>query len=259
LDFGLATATKDADTTLRGEAGFSVFGTPEYMAPEQGSGEAVDPRSDLYSLGCVLYEMVTGYRVFDGKSAIEVLGKQMREMPEPPRKRAPARSIAKGFERVVLRCLEKSTLRRFGSAVELREALEDVLDEPRRRRLRARNASVFLLGAAVITVLAAVAGSSLHATGPRAAVPEAQPQALSNSYAAAVPAPLQEEASEPTPVDLPLTTVILAPPQGPGGTPANKASREPRRASVRGENEAPDGGKRHGPRREGLGPKPEAR
>ena len=84
LDFGVAMALADTGEGERKQKGFAVFGTPEYMAPEQVAGETVDARCDIYALGCVLYELVTGTRPFEG-SPVVVMGKQLREEAERPR------------------------------------------------------------------------------------------------------------------------------------------------------------------------------
>ena len=90
LDFGVAMALADVTTSQKEkrQKGFAIFGTPEYMSPEQVAGESVDARCDLYALGCALYEMLTGTTVFEGPSSVVVMGKQLREAPEPSR-RAP--------------------------------------------------------------------------------------------------------------------------------------------------------------------------
>ncbi len=155
LDFGVAMALADrADGAERKQKGFAVFGTPEYMAPEQVAGEAVDARCDLYALGCVLYELVTGTRPFEG-SPVVVMGKQLREEVERPRHRAPSARIPGELEAVILKALAKSPDDRFASAQEMREALEAALIAPDRRRSRAKKlvafavtASIFVLGAA---------------------------------------------------------------------------------------------------------------
>ena len=89
LDFGVAMALADvagADDEKR-QQGFAIFGTPEYMSPEQVAGEPVDARCDLYALGCLLYELLTGTVPFEGPSSVVVMGKQLRETPESPRAR----------------------------------------------------------------------------------------------------------------------------------------------------------------------------
>ena len=88
LDFGVAMALADTSNDEKRQKGFAVFGTPEYMAPEQVAGDPVDARCDIYSLGCVLYELVTGSRPFEG-SPVVVMGKQLREEAERPTVRAP--------------------------------------------------------------------------------------------------------------------------------------------------------------------------
>ncbi len=129
LDFGVAMALSDTPSSETKQKGFAIFGTPEYMAPEQVAGEAVDARCDVYSLGCVLYELLTGERPFEGKSSVVVLGKQLRELVEPPRSRAPERNIPEALERVVMKALEKKPEDRFASAKAMREALEAVVKD----------------------------------------------------------------------------------------------------------------------------------
>lgn len=151
LDFGVAMAVAETGTEHT-QKGFAVFGTPEYMAPEQVAGENVDARCDVYALGCVLYELVTGSRPFEG-SPVVVMGKQLREQPERPTLRAPQNNIPRELEALILKALSKSREERFASAIAMREALTEVLSAPDRRRSRGR---VFA-GAAFATALTVLA------------------------------------------------------------------------------------------------------
>jgi serine/threonine-protein kinase len=156
LDFGIATVLTDHETKRATEKeralrGFAVFGTPEYMAPEQVADEAVDGRADIYALACVLYEMLTGARAFEGASGVTVMGKQLRETPKPPRVRAPQRPIPVEIERAVMRGMAKDRGARFPTAAAMRAALEKALGE-RGRRIAAvkRIASAVAMVAAVV-------------------------------------------------------------------------------------------------------------
>jgi serine/threonine protein kinase len=130
LDFGLAKLVSDAMSTRDGgsrreessisEEG-SVVGTVPYMAPEQIRGDLVDARTDLFALGVVLYEMVTGRRPFTGDTAADVASAILRDPPPPARELR--EDLPEELERVLDRCLEKEPARRFGSARELIEAL----------------------------------------------------------------------------------------------------------------------------------------
>jgi hypothetical protein len=95
----------------------SMVGTPAYMAPEQVAGKSVDYRTDIYSLGLILYEMFTGAPAFRADNAVAVALKQMQENPRPPHEIEP--NIPAAMERVVLKCLEKEPTRRFQSIAEL--------------------------------------------------------------------------------------------------------------------------------------------
>lgn len=154
LDFGIAAAMGPAERpATEGEKalrGFVVLGTPEYMAPEQVAGEIVDRRSDIYALGCVLYEMLTGIRAFDGPSTVVVMGMQLRNTPPPPRARAPKRPIPRALEAVVVRAMAKRPEMRFASAAAMRSALEATLLGPERRRARLRHAVAAALSVAAM-------------------------------------------------------------------------------------------------------------
>ena len=157
LDFGVAMALADTGEE-RKQKGFAVFGTPEYMAPEQVAGETVDARCDIYALGCVLYELVTGSRPFEG-SPVVVMGKQLREEPERPRTRAPNTLIPGELEGVIMKAIAKAKTDRFANAKELREALEAALVAPDRRRGRARRvASVLVVGSLALLAAAGLKG-----------------------------------------------------------------------------------------------------
>jgi serine/threonine protein kinase len=121
LDFGIAKILDSGLPPLtRADV---VCGTPQYMAPEQATGGDLDGRSDLYAVGVILYQMVTGALPFDGPSTMEVLTRQVHEPPVPPRKREPAAPISAEMESLILRVLAKDPAQRPQSAEELRELL----------------------------------------------------------------------------------------------------------------------------------------
>jgi serine/threonine protein kinase len=128
LDFGLAKLTQADEPdgedapTLDAPARLShpgtAAGTPAYMSPEQATGEAVDARSDIFSFGAVLYEMVTGRRPFAGGSSAELLAALLKEQPRPPSEVVP--DVPKELERIILRCLRKEPGRRFQTMADVR-------------------------------------------------------------------------------------------------------------------------------------------
>ncbi len=127
LDFGIAKLTEvQVALTATGV----VIGTPNYMAPEQALGESIDARADIYSLGVILYEMVTGAVPFQGDSALAVLHQHSMRMPVAPSILAPERGIPPELERIVMRCLEKKPSERYASAGELGVALASFQHPP---------------------------------------------------------------------------------------------------------------------------------
>ena len=154
LDFGVAMALADVATEQKEkrQKGFAIFGTPEYMSPEQVAGEPVDGRCDIYALGCVLYELLTGSPVFEGNSSVVVMGKQLRETPESLRTRAPKRGIPPELDALVIRTLHKDAGERFASATALREALAATLELPMRRRANTTRRVRSMAAAAVVAL-----------------------------------------------------------------------------------------------------------
>ena len=137
LDFGIARAVGSDTATAR-----TIMGTPEYMAPEQSQGKAVDQRVDLYALGLILYECLTGRRAFSGATPVEIALKQLKEKPQPPRKFLP--TTPPHLEAVVLRCLEKDPARRFANATEIQRALAQS-GAPSQQAPRLRTTAVLVL------------------------------------------------------------------------------------------------------------------
>ena len=119
-DFGIAraiTASSDDDLTQVG----TVMGTAAYFSPEQARGDAVDPRSDIYSLGCVLYELVVGRAPFQGDSPVSIAYKHVHESPVPPRHHNI--ELPQALEAIILKCLAKNPVNRYPSAEDLRADL----------------------------------------------------------------------------------------------------------------------------------------
>src|SRR5215813_11991678 len=128
-DFGIA---KIQDPKSDGSSGTItmagvVCGTPEYMSPEQCRGEKLDGRSDLYSVGVILYQMATGTLPFTAETALGIVTKHLTEPPRPPSQRRPDLHIDRGLERLILMAMSKDRAGRPASAHEMKEQLESLL------------------------------------------------------------------------------------------------------------------------------------
>src|SRR4051812_26816315 len=130
LDFGVAKLLNrdDEDVGFQTAAG-SVIGTPAYMSPEQAGGMVIDARSDIYSLGAIMYELFTGQPMFRGRSFGEYVRKHLTEMPTPPHETPGGAGIDPRLEALIMRCLDKDADQRFAHISELREALLHLLSE----------------------------------------------------------------------------------------------------------------------------------
>jgi serine/threonine protein kinase len=160
MDFGIARAIRAKRITGTGV----MIGTPEYMSPEQVEGKEVDHQADIYSLGIILYEMLTGRLPFEGDTAFAIGMKHKGEEPEDPRKLNP--QIPEDFSRLILKCLEKDKDQRYQSAEEMRAdllAIEEGIPTtekavPKRKPLTSREITVkFSLKKLFIPALAVVA------------------------------------------------------------------------------------------------------
>ncbi|HEX3235799.1 MAG TPA: serine/threonine-protein kinase [Gemmatimonadales bacterium] len=156
-DFGIGKVISEADEDALTATGMAI-GTPEYMSPEQGSGDhGVDARSDIYSLGCVLYEMLAGEPPFNGRTAQTILARHRHDTPAPLRTVRP--TVSPELEAVVATALAKVPADRFTNALRLTEALNATtgtrpVSEPGRLRRPRSLRGAAALGIAVAVVLA---------------------------------------------------------------------------------------------------------
>jgi serine/threonine-protein kinase len=123
MDFGIARAVSDAQATMTQTA--QVIGTAQYLSPEQARGERVDARSDLYSAGCLLYELLTGRPPFTGDSPVAIAYQHVREAPVPPSRIDP--ELPAWCDAVVLKAMEKDPGDRYQSAGEMRNDIQRAL------------------------------------------------------------------------------------------------------------------------------------
>jgi serine/threonine-protein kinase len=120
MDFGIARAMSDAATSVTATS--AVMGTAQYLSPEQARGELVDARSDIYSSGCVLYELLTGVTPFNGDSPIAIAYQHVNEPPKPPS--SLDNSIPSSLDSITLGALAKAPSSRYQTAAEMRSDVE---------------------------------------------------------------------------------------------------------------------------------------
>lgn len=219
LDFGIAKVQKNEgagprDASLT-EAGM-IMGTPTYMSPEQARGELIDARSDLYSLGIMMYEALTGKPPFQGDSAMTVLVAHIKDPPRAMPRDGSIPHVPAELERVVLGCLEKEPARRPQTAVQLVDRLQSAVRQAR----EPANTTVSppppapselptSAMAPVVPDTSAIKTAAISPLAPQApAALAAQAAAALAAQAAAVgPLGLQGPAAAPTPTPVPALPV----------------------------------------------------
>ncbi len=174
VDFGIAKLDDlDGRTPLKVTQTGEIFGSPYYMSPEQCQGGKLDQRSDIYSLGCLFYECLSGQAPFDGASMFEVVHKQMNDLPEGLARHLSGVPQGSLIEAVVLKCLAKNPEQRYQSMHELAQDIEAIqrsstlswFDAARRRfellrrreDARKRAVSPYVIGLAVVALVTCLA------------------------------------------------------------------------------------------------------
>jgi serine/threonine-protein kinase len=175
LDFGLAKVFREGPSAVKTAAGV-LLGTPQYMSPEAcESRSTLDHRTDIYALGILLFQMMTGMLPFDGETMGEVLVKQVTQLPPPPRQFNP--SIPPSIEQIVLRCLAKSPDARFQNMTALREALRDpegyLRNSPPMAPARSLAPGEVKVDGKMVMAYAAAEQAAKHRTGALQVLPQA--------------------------------------------------------------------------------------
>ena len=166
MDFGIARSIAEKGITGTG----IMIGTPEYMSPEQAEGKEADRRTDIYSFGVILFEMVTGRLPFEGETALSIAQKHRYEPPLDPKKINP--QIPEDISLLILRCLEKDKEKRYQSAAEVQAELEKIEQQipstdrvtPTKRPFTSKEITVkftpkkLLIPALVLILVVAIAG-----------------------------------------------------------------------------------------------------
>jgi eukaryotic-like serine/threonine-protein kinase len=165
MDFGIARAVADTSATMTQTA--AVIGTAQYLSPEQARGETVDARSDLYSTGCLLYELLAGRPPFVGDSPVSVAYQHVREAPVPPSQLDP--EITPEIDAVVLKALAKDPNDRYQSAGEMKADIARLLSGE--QTTAQRTTAVVPMAAAAAVMAANAYDTPTHVAGPPTVLP----------------------------------------------------------------------------------------
>jgi serine/threonine-protein kinase len=168
MDFGIARAVADTSATMTQTA--AVIGTAQYLSPEQARGETVDARSDLYSAGCLLYELLVGRPPFVGDSPVSVAYQHVREAPVPPSQLDP--EITPEIDAVVLKALAKDPADRYQSASEMKADISRLLSG--QQTTAQRTTAVVPLAAGAMAANAY--DTPTHVAGPPTVLPPEAPE-----------------------------------------------------------------------------------
>jgi eukaryotic-like serine/threonine-protein kinase len=147
LDFGIAKVTEPTSGGAALTQAGVIFGTPDYLSPEQALGEAVDARADVYAAGVILYEMLAGRRPFESEDKVKIISMHLAHAPPRIRDVSPRVDVPVALEQVVLQALEKSRENRFATAQAFLQALEDSEAPPEAGDVGATAAQLALPGA----------------------------------------------------------------------------------------------------------------
>lgn len=235
LDFGVARFVTDPASDVEGQP--AVTGTPEYMAPEQAAGVEADERADIYALGAVLYEMVTGLppHLLGPRESLNVpalLTAKISATPVPPRACVPERELPASLDRIIVQALAREPQRRFQSAAALRDALELCLREPERRRRQrfAYVAAGVASAAAAFGLLTAWGGGALPGS-------TTEPWDVTE-HAPATQVVAHAEGAEPGESPVEPENAKAAEPERSVGAPSDSAATEPESGSDPSEHDA---------------------
>jgi serine/threonine-protein kinase len=200
-DFGIAKATDSGEhLTVTG----SLLGTPSYMSPEQARGQELDGRSDLFSVGCLLYEMVTGRKAFRGDSITALLFKIITEEPPPLRENDP--EIPDELERIILKALSKAPETRYTSGAELAADLTALTRPGMAPTIRQVELPTSKQAPVIAPTMVTPAATATRVSPPTAAKPAARPSAPAPA-GAAPPPPLPGPAPRRSGSILPLVVI----------------------------------------------------
>jgi eukaryotic-like serine/threonine-protein kinase len=174
MDFGIARAVADTSATMTQTA--AVIGTAQYLSPEQARGETVDSRSDLYSTGCLLYELLVGRPPFVGDSPVSVAYQHVRETPLPPSQLDP--EISPEIDAVVLKALAKDRSERYQSAKEMKDDISRLLAGQQTTAQQATAVVPLAAGAMAATAY----DDATHVATPPTFVPPSGPEGPEEEY-----------------------------------------------------------------------------